>query len=83
MPNKLALPALRSGRLARLGATRDFRHGLLSVGVGGQKKQVFDFYGTPDAVLRLEERVDTVSDSQRYTGRQPNLRLQPSAAGVR
>ena len=29
MPNKLALPALRSGRLARLGATRDFRHGLL------------------------------------------------------
>ena len=30
MPNKLALPALRSGRLARLGATRDFHHGLLT-----------------------------------------------------
>ena len=29
MPNKLALLALRSGRLARLCATRDFRHGLL------------------------------------------------------
>jgi Family of unknown function (DUF6152) len=34
MPNKLALRALRSGRLARLGATRDFHHGLLGLGFG-------------------------------------------------
>ena len=38
MPNKLALPALRSGRLARLGATRDFHHGLLSRDLGDPRR---------------------------------------------
>ena len=41
----------------------------VSVSVGGKKKSVYDFYGTPDVMHRLERRIDEVSESQRYTGR--------------
>ena len=42
---------------------------VLTLSVGGKKKTVTDFYGTPASVLRLGRRVDEVADSRRYTGR--------------
>jgi hypothetical protein len=42
---------------------------VLTLSVGGKKKTVTDFYGTPVSVLRLGRRVDEVADSRRYTGR--------------
>jgi hypothetical protein len=41
----------------------------LTLSLGGRTKQVYAFYGTPDVVARLENRLDEVADSQRYTGR--------------
>ena len=50
----------------------------LSVSIGGKTKSVYDFYGTPDFVRRLEQRVDQVTDSRRYTGRPPNPQMEPT-----
>jgi hypothetical protein len=41
----------------------------VSYTIAGKTKSVYDFYGTPEIVRRLEQRIDEVSDSRRYTGR--------------
>ena len=50
----------------------------LSLSIGGRTKSVYDFYGTPDVVRRLEQRVDQVTDSRRYTGRPPDSQMEPT-----
>ena len=50
--------------------------------LAGKTKSVYDYYGTPSIVKRLEERIDEVADSRRYTGRPPNKRLQPTARAL-
>jgi hypothetical protein len=47
-------------------------HGIattLTLSIGGRSKSVYEFFGAPDVVKRLGERVDEVADSPRYTGR--------------
>ena len=43
----------------------------VAVSVGARRKSVYDYYGTPPIVRRLEARIDEVADSRRYTGRPP------------
>lgn len=51
----------------------------VSCSIGGKTKSVYDFYGTPEVVKRLEYQIDQVSDSRRYTGRPSNNALEPAA----
>src|SRR6185436_1621157 len=50
--------------------------------VAGKTKSVYDYYGTPAVVRHLEDRIDEIANSRRYTGRPPNKSLQPTAAGA-
>lgn len=43
----------------------------VTLSMGGKTKSVYDFYGAPAALTLLERRVDEVSESVRYTGRDP------------
>jgi len=53
----------------------------VSISVAGRTKRVYDFYGTPEVLTRLERRIDEVSDSRRYTGRPPQVQdLKPEIA---
>jgi len=51
----------------------------VSISVAGRTKSVYDFYGTPEVVKRLEQRIDEASDSRRYTGRPPDNARQPTS----
>ncbi len=44
----------------------------LAVSVGRTTKGVYNFYGAPGVLRRLERRVDEVADARRYTGRALN-----------
>ena len=70
MPNKLAHPALRPGRLARLGATRDLHHGPLSR---------FAFRPLPSQHERIESRshVDAAVEDFGHLGRDRQLDAVP------
>ena len=41
----------------------------------GRTKSVYDYYGTSAIVRHLEDRIDEVAETRRYTGRPPNRRL--------
>lgn len=74
----------------RDGLTRQIDHSpekWITIGRNGLRKTVHDFYGAPDVLLRLEQAIETHTDSYRYTKlkrpvgipdmRRPELVLRP------
>jgi len=43
----------------------------LTIRTGTGQKTVHDFYGAPDALVRLESAIERIADSYRYTGLKP------------
>jgi len=49
----------------------------LRLSVGGKTKSVSDMQSAPEIIKRLQERVDIVTNSRRYTGRPPSPQMEP------
>ncbi|HEX8069865.1 MAG TPA: DUF6438 domain-containing protein [Pyrinomonadaceae bacterium] len=44
----------------------DLPGALTTIRIGGRKKRVYDYFGTPDAVRELEEKIDEVSGANQF-----------------